>query len=154
MKKERLKKLIVGIFELWKTFPDAIRAAVLVSFLGALLAAFWGSNPSTENQSTPVQPDTHPSEGKPQDFSPPRMSRPQSPPRLAASAPRASEAEKTLALSNYAASYRHYLESLRSLPAAEQERIRPHAEEAARNYERGYFREAAYMMQQAIDSTH
>jgi hypothetical protein len=154
MKKERLKKLLVGVFELWKTFPDAIRAAVLVSAMGVLVAVFWTGNKSSENQSTPVQPDTHPSERKEQNVPPPRAVRPQPPPPRPASVPRANEAQKTLALGNYAESYRQYRESLRSLPADEQERIRPQSEEAARIYERGYFREAAYMMQQAIDTTH
>jgi hypothetical protein len=153
MKKERLKKFLVGVFELWKTFPDAIRAAVLVSAMGALVAAFWTGNKSPENQPTPVQSNTTLSAGKKQDFSPPRISRQQPPPR-SVSVPRTSEAQKTLALGNYGESYRQYRENLRSLPAEEQERIRPQSEEAARIYERGYFREAAYMMQQAIDSTH
>jgi hypothetical protein len=121
--------------------------------MGALVAAFWTGNKSPENQSTPVQPNIALSAGKKQDFSPPRISRQQPPPR-SVSVPRASEAQKTLALGNYAESYRQYRENLRSLPAEEQERIRPQSEEAARIYERGYFREAAYMMQQAIDSTH
>jgi len=153
MKKEKLRKLLVGVFELWKTFPDTMRAAVLISAMGALVV-FWTGKQSPENTSTPLQPDTiHRSAGKKQDFSLPRPSRQRLAPQPA-SVPRTSDAQKTLALGNYAESYRQYVESLRSLPEEEQQRIRPQSEEAARSYERGDFREAAYKMQQAINSTH
>lgn len=162
MKTEKLKKLLICLFDLWKTFPDAVKTTVLVSIVTALVAAFWAGNQSPGNQ-TPQNPELTKLPVKNPHSEPPLIKRTDSPPRraqgqavpeTAQTVPRLSEAQKTLERGSYAASYRQSMEILRSLPEHEQRRIASQSDEAARSYERGDFREAAYIMHQAIGSTH
>jgi hypothetical protein len=155
MKTEKLKQLLVGVFEFWKSFPDAVRTFILVSVIGGLITVFWAGNQTPINQSPPVQPNTQQSAGKKQDSLPERSSRPvQFEQTRVASVLRANEAQETLERGSYAESYRQSLELLRSLPKPEQQRILTQSEAAARSYEKGDFREAAYRMQKALNSTH
>jgi hypothetical protein len=167
MKTEKLKKLVICLFDLWKTFPDAVKTTVLVAIGTALFAAFWAGKQSPGNQTpqTPEltnQPVTNSQFKKPHSEPPPnkRTGSPTQPaqghaaPETARPVPALSESAKTLGRTNYAESYRQALELLRSLPEHEQRRVASQSNEAARRYERGDFREAAYIMQQAIGSTH
>lgn len=161
MKTEKLKQLLICFFDLWKTFPDAVKTTVLVSIMTALVAAFWAGSQSPGNQTSQNQEPTtrsvknHRSEPpaiKRTDLTP-QPAQGQAVPETAKTVPRLSEAQKTLERGSYAESYRQSLERLRSLPEHEQQRIASRSDEAARSYERGDFREAAYIMQQAIGST-
>jgi hypothetical protein len=161
MKTEKLKKLVVCLFDLWKTFPDAVKTTILVAIGTALFATFWASKQAPGNQTPnpeltnlPVkQPPSQPPPIKRTD-SPPQRAQRQAPPETARPVPPLRESQKTLERGTYAESYRQSLEILHSLPEHEQRRIASQSGEAARIYERGDFREAAYILQQAIDSTH
>ena len=158
--KEKLKKLVVCLFDLWKTFPDAVKTTVLVAVGTALFATFWASKQTPGNQTPPnaeltnlpvKQPPSQPPPIKRTDSRPQRA---QAVPQTARPAPPLSESQKTLERGSYGEAYRQSLETLRTLPEPEQRRIASQSDEAARLYGQGEFREAAYIMQQVIGSTH
>jgi hypothetical protein len=163
-----IKKFFVLIFELWKTFPDAVKTTVLISVTGTVVAILWTSDRAPVSQTQqPVITSSTQVHGK--GPGPQLQRKTQRSPGMrhqisregASTQVRAEdlskqasvrEAQQSLERGNYAASYRQFRTILQSLPDQERQRIMAQSQKATRSYERGDFREAAYEMQQAFDS--
>jgi hypothetical protein len=163
-----LKSFLTHLFEIWKTFPEAVRTTILLSLMGTVMAVFWTRDRVPTSQA-PTQVD------KPNIQSPSEAPKPKSQPndrqsssvlsKRKVSSERApvntqnistvaevETAQQTLELSNYGESYRQFQTILRGLPEEERQKVLAQSQEAAQSYHRGRFREAAYLMQQAVNS--
>jgi hypothetical protein len=160
--------------EVWKTFPETVKTAVLIFVLSSA-AVFW-TKEFSPNTSQPELKKVDSVETAKSIDSSTIEKRFEGAPKPRASASKAAKnnstfenreqatsflgtppdailhAEETLSRGNYAEAYRQLRRVAERLPDKEKQRIIQHLQESAGRYEQGQFREAAYELQRAFGS--
>lgn len=161
-----LARLSSAILEIWKTFPEPVRTALLIFAAGA--AMFWNRqapqtqpeasvakievvHTSKDSSKTATQsPDNEMTRRPVKKVAKTRLSgaitnSPLTTPTNSTEAE--ARAREALSYGNYAEAYRQYRSAAEALPDSQKQAIAQQLEESARKNERGDFREAALRLE-------
>lgn len=172
---ETARKLWDQTFEFWKTLPDSMKTAVVLSFLSVslgLLAPLFKSirncgelqvSPPERAETVRAEPQSDHAGGEPsRKLKSARSVReiqhlnnsPRTVPvtSVGHKSQSLADARQLVRLGNYGEAFRHFQVVVETLPQTERSRLAEDLNKANKMYERGEFREAAYRMRDKVDA--